>query len=90
MDTLELGVDRSGQYHCVLVCVDTFSKWAEVAPLRRHDARSVADAFTKMCARWGAPDVVQTDNRPEFRNAIVQSLLDAFGVKVATGAVCHP
>ena len=32
LDTLELGPDRSGRYHCVLVCVDSFTKWAEVAP----------------------------------------------------------
>ena len=39
IDTLELGGDRSGRYHCVLVVVDPFSKWAEVVPLIRHDAR---------------------------------------------------
>ena len=32
LDTLELGPDRSGRYHCVLVCVDSFTKWAEVTP----------------------------------------------------------
>ena len=29
----EFGTDRSGQCHCVLVAVDTFIKWVEVAPL---------------------------------------------------------
>ena len=27
IDTLELGTDHSGRYHCVLVCVDSFTKW---------------------------------------------------------------
>jgi len=90
MDTLELGLDRSHKYHCVLVCVDSFTKWVEVAPLRRHDALSVADAFAKMCLRWGVPDVVRTDNGTEFRNAIVESLFRLYGIRVHTGAVRHP
>ena len=55
LDTLELGPSRSGRYHCVLVCVDTFTKWVEVQPLERHDAQSVAAAFVSICCRWGAP-----------------------------------
>ena len=43
-----------------------------------------------MCAHWAAPDVVRTDNGPEFQNAIVDSLLRVFGVKVCSGAVQHP
>ena len=90
IDTLELGGDGSGKYHCVLVCVDNFTKWVEVCPLRRHDALSVASAFSTMCLRWGAPDVVRLDNGVEFRNAIVESLFRLLGVHVRTGAVRHP
>ena len=90
IDTLELGDDRSGKYHCVLVCVDTFTKWVEVCPLRRHDAASVAKAFTSMCIRWGAPDVIRMDNGSEFRNAVTESLFKVMGVRVRTGAVRHP
>lgn len=90
LDTLELGDDRSGKYHCVLVCVDVFTKWVEVLPLRRHNAASVASAFTSMCLRWGVPDVVRMDNGTEFVNAIVQSIFDVLGVRVRTGAVRHP
>ena len=87
IDSLELGTDRSGCYHCVLVCVDSFTKWVEVEPLRRHGAISVANAFSKICTRWGAPDVVRVDNGLEFANAIVDSVFRIFGVRVSTGAV---
>ncbi|XP_065182720.1 uncharacterized protein LOC135813558 [Sycon ciliatum] len=90
IDTLELGGDGSGKYGCVLVCVDNFTKWVEVCPLRRHDAVSVAAAFSAMCFRWGAPEVVRLDNGVEFRNAIVESLFRLMGVRVRTGAVRHP
>ena len=62
LDTLELGAQGSSSNHCVLICVDMFSKWLELVPLRRNDALSVASAFVKICAVWGAPDIVRTDN----------------------------
>ena len=88
IDTLELG--QSGAHHCCLVCVDMFTKWAEVQPLRRHDAASVAAALTKICCRWGPPSVIRMDNGTEFRKAVVAALLEQFGVVVKTGAVRHP
>ena len=72
MDTLELG-SSGGQFHCVLVCLDMFSKWVEVIPLPRHDGASVAEAFLKICLRFGAPRVVRSDNGTEFQNAIVST-----------------
>ena len=83
-------VNNSGKYHCVLVCVDVFTKWVEVYPLRQHNAASVASAFASMCLRWGAPEVVRLDNGTEFSNAIVESLFCLLGVRVCTGAVRHP
>ena len=61
-----------------------------LTPLRCHDAISVADAFTEMCKRWGAPEVVRMDNGTEFRNAIMDSVFQLMGVSVRTGAVRHP
>ena len=90
MDTLELGADRGGLYHCVLVVVDTFTKWVEVEPLKHHDASSVAKAFVRISTKRGPPDVVRLDNGSEFANAIVESLFQKFGVRVRTGAVRHP
>ena len=90
IDTLELGDDNSSKYHCVLVCVDVFTKWVEVCPLHQHNAASVASAFASMCLRWGAPEVVRLDNGTEFSNAIVESLFCLLGVRVCTGAVRHP
>ena len=75
---MELGPDRSSKYHCVLVCVDVFTKWVEVSPLRQHDALSVAEAFATRCTHWGAPDVVRIDNATRFCNAVVEALLHLF------------
>ena len=90
MDTLELGSCRIGQFHCVLVMIDPFTKWVEVVPLKRHDAASVAAAFLSACVQWGPPDIVHSDNDPEFRNALTHALFEAFGVVIQHGAVRHP
>ncbi|XP_065185766.1 uncharacterized protein LOC135816500 [Sycon ciliatum] len=90
MDTLELGLNRGGTHHCVLVCVDVLTKWVEIVPMKRHDGPSVASAFVSLCCRWGPPDVIRVDNGTEFSNAIVQSVFQVFGVRVKTGAVRHP
>ena len=62
----------------------------EVVPLSQHDGPSVADAFLKVCLRWGPPRVVRCDNGTEFMNHVVSSLFDMFGAVVRTGAVRHP
>ena len=90
IDTLELGVNRSGRYHCVLVCVDAFTKWVEVVPLKRHDGICVARAFVDVCSRWGPPRVVRSDNGTEFKNAVMSSVYEAFGVHFCYGAARHP
>ena len=90
LDTLKLGPNRSQRYHCVLVCTDMFNRWVEVVPLARHDGASVASAFVDVCSRWGAPDVVRSDNGTEFVNHVTVALYNAFGVEVRRGAVRHP
>ena len=91
IDTLELGgCTGGGQYHCVLVCTDAFTKWVEVVPLRHHNARSVAAAFLSVCTRWGPPDVIRCDNGKEFVNAIMSALFDYFGTTARHGAVRPP
>ena len=90
VDTLELGPSISGEYRSVLVCVDCFTRWAEVVPLHSHNAANVAAALVNVCARWGPPEVVRCDNGTELINAITTSLYAAFGVKVNCGAARHP
>ena len=89
IDTLELGPSRAG-FHCVLLCTDMFTRYVEVVPLKRHDAKSVADAFVSVCCRWGPPEVVRSDNGTEFVNALMEALYLAFGLEVKHGAVRHP
>ena len=45
---------------------------------------SVAEAFSTVCLKWGPPDVVRVDNGTDFANAIVESLLETFGVRIAS------
>ena len=87
---MELGGNHGGSYHCVLVCIELFTRWAEVVPLSRQDGQSVAEAFIAICSRFGPPWMVRCDNGPEFRDHLVEALFEVFGVVVKHGAVRHP
>ena len=90
IDTLELGMSRNHDCHCVLVCADVFTKYAVVRPLSRHDGFSVASALVDVCSVWGPPEVIRCDSGTELYNTITKSLYDAFGIAVRRGAVRHP
>ena len=49
LDTFELGAYQAGEFHCGLVCIDAYSKWVEISPLRRHDAESAAVQLHDCC-----------------------------------------
>ena len=89
IDTLELGVHRGRPHRYVLVCVDMFTRWVVVFPLRNHDPNSVAHALIGICSRFGSPSVVRCDNSSEFRNHLLESLFEVFGVAVQHGVVRH-
>ena len=90
MDTLTLGPSHDRSCSSVLICVDAFTKWAEVVPLERNDAVSVAAAFVQVCGRWGPPRVLRCDNGRELMNAVTRAVFEEFGVSVVNGAVRHP
>ena len=90
VDTLELGQENDSAYHGVLVCVDTFTRWAEVILLVHYDGRCVAEAFLRICCRFSPPRVIRSDNGKEFCNHIVEALFEVFGGVVHHGAVGHP
>ena len=68
---------RSNKRYC-LVIIEHFSKWCELVALPSKRARTVAEAFLGIMARFGACAEVLTDNGKEFEgefDALCQNLL---------------
>ena len=66
----------SRQHQFILMCVDHFSKWAKVIPLRNHTASTVARVLmTHVFSRFGAPRQLLSDCAPEFESELFQNLM---------------
>jgi len=62
-------------YKYVLLAVDHFSKYAWARPLKTKNATDVSAQLADILAE-AEPDRVISDNGGEFRNAILETLLD--------------
>ncbi|CAL1672014.1 unnamed protein product [Lasius platythorax] len=51
-----------------IIFVDYFSRYFEIAELRSTSATAVISVAKKIFARFGVPEVVRTDNGPQYRD----------------------
>ena len=65
----------SAQGHTdVVVAIDVFTKWAEVAAIPNKEAATIADFFLKeIISQHGLPQVVVCDNGTEFSGSLQSS-----------------
>jgi hypothetical protein len=57
----------------ILLMVDYFTKWVEVAALPNHTAKTVAsELLTRWVTRFGVPYRLHCDQAPEFKSAVMQ------------------
>lgn len=81
VDLLQLTPTREGYIAC-LVCVDVYSKWLVVVPLRNKRSDTVVDALIdQVLPRLTCvPARVLSDNGPEFRSTLFEERLGKMGV----------
>ena len=65
----------------LLVVIDSHSKWPEVLEMNTTTAAKTITVLMEMFARYGLPEQVVTDNRPQFTSAEFRQFLTANGVK---------
>ena len=59
-------------YKHLLICVDTFSKWVELIPMRSKTSAEVAQALRlNIFARLGIPDELRMDRGLEFAGEVI-------------------
>lgn len=59
-----------------LVCVDIFTKYADVEPMRRKTAKETTEAVLRIFQRMGKPETVYTDGGSEFRGEFLQKMIE--------------
>lgn len=66
-------------FRYLLMCIDVFSKYGWIVPIKKKTAESVRDAFAKVLLE-ATPIFVQTDKGTEFLNSAFRKLMSDNGI----------
>ena len=81
VDILKLPLTDNG-YQYLLVCVDSFSRFTILVPLKDKSAQSVAQAIiNEIICKHASPRALLSDNGAEFNNALLKEICDVFQIK---------
>jgi len=69
--------EKGNQY--IIVLVDYLTKWVEAEPTGTIDSNDVIFFLTKVFSRHGIPEILITDNDPQFRSEKTKAFLDLYG-----------
>ncbi len=90
LDFLELPRSSQGSVYN-LVCVDNFSRFVVLAPLRDKSAANVAHALvSQLICPYTTPRVLLIDNDMEFKNQALADIYSQYGVKQTFITAHHP
>ena len=78
------------QGRTLLVCSDYFSNFIEVERITSVTTRGVCKAFKAMFARYGIPDVLVTDNGPQFASTEFDNFAQTWGFEHVTSSPHYP
>ena len=79
VDMVEYMADNDG-YRYMLMCIDTFSKYAWVRCLKNKNAKTVVKAFEDILSEGRVPNKLQTDKGTEFFNNDFGKLMEKYKI----------
>ncbi|XP_033014646.1 uncharacterized protein K02A2.6-like, partial [Lacerta agilis] len=85
-------IDLAGPFHgrTFMVVVDTYSKWLEVALMPSTTTEAIVRVLRGLFAMHGCPDVLVSDNGPQFTSGAFERYLLGLGIRHALTAPFHP
>ena len=78
------------QGRTLLIVCDYFSNFIEVESLQTTTTRAVCKVFRALFARYGVPDILMTDNGPQFRSAEFPTFSKVWGFQHQTSSPHYP
>ncbi|XP_026530652.1 uncharacterized protein K02A2.6-like, partial [Notechis scutatus] len=76
--------------HTFLIMVDAYSNWLEVSSMRTTTTEAVTKELSKLFATHGLPDIIVSDNGPQFTSLEFEKFLAEWGIRHALTAPAHP
>lgn len=74
-----------------LVCIDTFSKFSWVIPLRKATSKTIISALKdRIFSQHGLPEIICSDNASVFTSQSFKSFLFGLSIKHITTSVARP
>lgn len=74
----------------IIVLVDYCTKWVEAEPTINVESSDVKRFLTNVFSRHGIPEVLITDNGPQFTSDETKGFLDLYNVYVRFSTTYHP
>jgi hypothetical protein len=68
-------------YTALLVIIDVFTGFVILRPVRSTDAHIIADELWQLFCLFGLPQIIQSDNGPEFVNQVLRVLVKLTGLE---------
>ena len=81
-DLLFLAHDRSANANCLLLVVDSVSKYSQVAICRSKNAKSIINAFQTIFCNIPTPAVIICDAGSEYTSGEVREYLTSLGIEL--------
>jgi hypothetical protein len=74
----------------MLVAVDKFTKWVEVAPVTTQDSTAAINFIKSIVFRFGVPHSIITENGTNFTMKEFKSYCESMGIKLKFASIAHP
>ncbi|XP_026557986.1 uncharacterized protein LOC113437293 [Pseudonaja textilis] len=81
---------RPTKGHTFLITVDAYSNWLEVSVMKSTTMEAVIKELTKLFTTHGLPEVLVSDNGPQFTALAFEKFLAERGIRHALTAPAHP
>ncbi len=77
-------------YMYLLTYMYMATRWPEAIPLRKVTAKSVAEALWSIFSRTSIPEVLLSDQGPQFESRLLKELCTLVGVQKVRSSPYHP
>ncbi|XP_060545570.1 uncharacterized protein K02A2.6-like [Pantherophis guttatus] len=85
-------IDFAGPFHgqTFMVIVDSFSKWLEIKLMKATTTDATIRELRQLFATHGLPDILVSDNGPQFTATQFEGYLAGLGIRHVLSALFHP